>query len=154
MRHCLVVAVTIGLLSSLASAGSKAPPKATPTAASLVSEQLIQPLAAKDRKQSKFSRARLPPAERRVRVVDERPQQDSAGNAFYAFAVDARYGWSHEDDEDRWDKDTITGCVYPARGQVFIKRGNAYHPAAAATGKKTKSAPAGTCTAATQLSAR
>jgi hypothetical protein len=150
MRQHLLVAVTLVLTSSLASAGSKP----APTTVSLVTEQLIQPLAAKDHNQSKFSRARLPPSERRVRVLDEKPQQDSAGNAFFAFAVDARHGWGDAKDDASWSKAAITGCVYPGSGEVFIKRGNAFHPAAAAVGKKTKAAPERTCHAATQLSAR
>lgn len=150
MRHRLLVAVTLVLTSSLASAGSKP----APTTVSLVNERLIQPLAQKDHNQSKFSRARLPPSERRVRVLDEKPQQDSAGNAFFAFAVDARHGWGEAKDEANWSKAAITGCVYPDSGEVFIKRGNAFHPAAAAVGKKTKAAPERTCHAATQLSAR
>jgi hypothetical protein len=149
MRHRLLVAVTLALTSSLTSAGSST----TPTTVALVHEKLIQPLAAKERDQSKFSRARLPPAERRVRLLDDKPQQDSAGEAFYAFAVDARHGWG-DDDEANWSKNAITGCVYPGRGEVFIKRGNAYHPATAAVGKKTKPAPERTCHVATQLSAR
>jgi hypothetical protein len=149
MRHRLLVAVTLVLTSSLASAGSSAEPKTV----ALVNERLIQPLAAKDRDQSKFSRARLPPSERRVRVLDEKPQQDSAGDTFFAFAVDARHGWGDDTDKN-WNKAAITGCVYPSRGEVFIKRGNAFHPATAAVGKKTKAAPDRTCHAATQLSRR
>lgn len=136
-------------MSSLASAGSNPTPKSV----SLVNDQLIQPLASKERSRSKFSRARLPAAERRVRVLDEKPKRDSAGNDFFAFAVDARHGWGDADDAS-WDKAAITGCVYPERGEVFIKRGKAYHPAVAAIGKKTKAAPEGTCHAAAQLSKR
>jgi hypothetical protein len=153
MRHRLLVAVTIALTSSLASAGSSGS-SATPKTASLVTERIIQPLAAKEREQSKFSRARLPAAERRVRMLDDNPQQDSAGDAFFAFAIDARHGWGDDDGEAKWTKATITGCVYPARGEVFIKRGKVFHPAAAAIGKKTKAAPERTCHAATQVSAR
>jgi hypothetical protein len=150
MRHRLFAALALVLMSSLASAGSNPAPKST---ASLVTERLIQPLAAKERDQSKFSRARLPPAERRVRVLDEKPQQDSAGESFFAFAVDSRQGWG-DDDDANWTKAAITGCVYPGSGEVFIKRGKAFHPAAAAIGKKTKAAPERTCHAATQVSAR
>jgi hypothetical protein len=125
----------------------------TPKTVALVNEKLIQPLAHKEENQGKFSRARLPPAERRVRIVDDKPQQDSAGAAFFAFAVDARHGWSDQD-EANWSKATIVGCVYPDRGEVFIKRGSAFHPAAAAIGKKTKAAAERTCQAATRLSAR
>ncbi len=119
----------------------------------MINDKLIQPLAAKERDQSKFSRARLPPSERRVRMLDKEPQQDSAGDAFYTFAIDARHGWG-DSDEDNWTKAAITGCVYPGRGEVFIKRGSGFHPAQAAVGKKTKAAPDRTCHAATQLSAR
>lgn len=89
-----------------------------------------------------------------MRLLDDKPQQDSAGEAFYAFAIDARHGWGDDDGEASWSKNAITGCVYPGRGEVFIKRGHAYHPATAAIGKKTKPAPERTCRAATQLSVR
>jgi len=89
-----------------------------------------------------------------VRVLDAKPQIDSAGNAFFAFAIDARYGWGGDEGEARWTKNVFTGCVYPGHGDVFIKRGDAYHPAIAALGKKTKPAPADTCHAAAQVGAR
>lgn len=139
------------LTSSLASAGSKAAPN---PAVALVTDQVVQPLAAKEQNQSKFSRARLPAAERRVRVLDEKPQSDSKGDTFVTFAIDARHGWANEDKEEGWTKAAITGCVYQSRSEVFIKRGKAFHPAAAAVGKKTKAAPDATCRAAAQLSAR
>jgi hypothetical protein len=128
--------------------------KAAPTTVSLVSDKLIRPLAAKEREQSKFSRAALPPSERRVRMLDDKEQTDSAGNSFFAFAIDARHGWSDDDGEANWTKSAITGCVYLSKGEVFIKRGKAFHPAIAALGKKTKAAPEGTCRAVTQVSVR
>lgn len=147
MRHYLLVAVTIVLASGLASAESK------PDSVALVNQRLVQPLVAKEREQSKFSRARPAPTERRVRILDEKPRQDSAGAAFLTFAIDARHGWG-DDDAANWTKAAMTGCVYPDSGEVFIKRGNAFHPATAALGKKTKAAPERTCHAAAQLSAR
>ncbi|MGE0550320.1 MAG: hypothetical protein AB7O24_03640 [Kofleriaceae bacterium] len=150
MRNHLVIAVTIALTSSLASAGSNTPP----TTADIVKEKLVQPLVAKERKQSKFSRARLPPQERRIRVVDAQPQLDSTGAAFFAFAIDAKHGWAEDDSAESWQRAAITGCVYPASGEVFIKRGKAFHPAEAALGKKTKASAETTCHAAAQLSAR
>ena len=87
-----------------------------------------------------------------MRVLDDKAQQDSAGQAFFTFAIDARHGWA--DDDSAWTKAAITGCVYVGRGEVFIKRGNAFHPAIAALGKKTKAAPDGTCHSAAQVSAR
>jgi hypothetical protein len=153
MRHHLVVVVaTLAVTPSLASAGSETKPK---SAVALVTERLVQPLVAKERDQSKFSRARLPPSERRVRVLDEKPQNDSAGESFVTFAIDARHGWGNDEkDEESWSKAVITGCVYPSRGDVFIKRGKAFHPAAAAVGKKTKAAPEATCRGVTAVSAR
>jgi hypothetical protein len=160
MRH-LVVTLSLVLASSLASAGSDSAPVAAnapakpiaSTTVSLVNDKLIVPLAAKDSERSKFSRARLPPSERRVRILDQKPQQDSAGNAFYTFAIDQRHGWG-KDDEANWTKASLTGCVYPGSSAVFIKRGNSFHPAIAALGKKTKAAPTSTCSPAAQLSAR
>ena len=149
MRNRLFVLATLVLTSSLASAGSKAEPN---PAVALVTDQVVQPLAAKDDSRSKFSRARLPPSERRVRLLEEK-QQDSAGNTFVTFAIDQRHGWAN-DEKEGWTKAAITGCVYPSRGEVFIKRGKAFHPAAAAVGKKTKAAPESTCVGAPQVSAR
>jgi hypothetical protein len=157
MRHRLFVAAIV-LTSSLASAESDRAPRqaaAAPTTSktvALVNERLVQPLAEKEESRSKFSRARLPPSERRVRMLDEKPRQDTGGDAFYTFAIDARHGWGEAKEDANWSKATITGCVYPDRGEVFIKRGNAFHPAAAAIGKKTKAAPESTCQAAPQLS--
>jgi len=89
-----------------------------------------------------------------VRLVDAEPQRDATGASFVSFAVDARRGWGDAKDEASWTKAAITGCVYPELGTVFIKRGTAFHPAAAAMGKKTKAAPESTCHAAAQVSAR
>ena len=147
MRLSLLAAVLV-LSSNLASAGSE------PTATSLVNEKLIQPLAAKDSDRSKFSRARPMPSERRVRIVDATPQTDAAGSSFFTFAIDERHGWADAKDEASWNKATMTGCVYVDRKEVFIKRGNAFHPASAAVGKKTKAAPESTCHAAAAVSVR
>lgn len=147
MRRYLFIVTTIALTSSLALAESDS----APTAVSLVEAQVLAPLAAKDGHRSKFSRSRLSPSERRVRVLDKTPQRDSAGKAFVAFEIDERRGWHSS--EDNWNTATISGCVYSERGDVFIKRGNAFHPAAAALGKKTKAAPNTTCHPVTQLSA-
>jgi hypothetical protein len=149
MRLSLFAAAIV-LSSTLASAGSNADSKAT----TLVNERLIQPLAAKEQDRSKFSRARPAPSERRVRFVDDTPQHDTAGDAFLTFAIDEHHGWSDSASDENWTKSTMTGCVYVDRGEVFIKRGNAFHPAAAAVGKKTKAAPERTCHAAEAVSAR
>lgn len=92
-----------------------------------------------------------PPSERRVRILDKNPQRDSVGEPFVRFAVDSRDGWDDSNDA-HWNHAVITGCAYPERGQVFVKRGTAFHPATAALGKKTKPAPSLTCMPAAQVS--
>ena len=149
MRHYLLAAATLVLTSSLALAGSSPESNAT----TLVNDKLVQPLAAKERDQGKFSRARPAPAERRVRL-EGKPQQDSAGATFLTFAIDERQGWSDASDDANWNKAKLTGCVYPELGDVYIKRGNAFHPAIAALGKKTKAAPERTCHASAAIRAR
>jgi hypothetical protein len=110
----------------------------------VVQKKLLQPLAMKEREHSKFSRARLPPQERRLRL--QQAATDAAGATFYVFAVDDRHGFAEE--SDAWNTDVIVGCVYPERTEVFVKRGDEHRPAALLLGKKAKAAPAGTCAAA------
>ena len=45
------------------------------------------------------------------------------------FAVDVRFGGSE------WRED-IAGCVYQGSGDIFVKRGDGYRPAAFLFGKK------------------
>lgn len=132
-------------------AASGSPPAAkspeAKAAVALVGSELMQPLARKESKVSKFSRARLPPEERRVRILDEQPRKDTEGNAFVRFAVDESHGFytGANADESRWQQDIITGCVYLDRSQVFVKRGDEYRPAAFLLGKKLKAAAESTC---------
>ncbi len=104
---------------------------------------LVEPLAAKEDRQSKFSRARMPPQERRVRI-GEKPATDAEGRIFYTFSIDARHGFL--DDDAGWRLSAHTGCVYPEDRQVFVKVGEAVRPAAFLLGKKLKPAAATTCT--------
>jgi hypothetical protein len=115
------------------------------TAEALVRRDLVQPLAAKEGTRSKFSRASLPPQERRVRILDDQPGKDAEGIAFVRFAVDARHGFAAADDESQWRLAAIVGCVYLDRNQVFVKRGNEYRPAAFLLGKNVKAAAGTTC---------
>lgn len=102
----------------------------------------------KEEQRSRFSRMRLPPQERRVRVLDETPKTDAKGGEFYAFAVDARHGWMDEDAKNTWREATMTGCVYPATGAIFVKSGDQHRPAEFMLGKKVKATEAHVCTAA------
>lgn len=118
-------------------------------AAAIVQKLLVTPLRAKEAKQSRFSRARLPPQARRVRMLDE--HKDSAGATYFSFAIDTRYGVG---DGDEWEKDSTTGCVYVAKQEVFVKLGERYRPAAVLLGKKVDPADARVCTPGAELSKR
>jgi hypothetical protein len=120
------------------------------TALALVSSDLIEPLAVKEGSRSKFSRARLPAQERRVRILDDHARKDARGAEFVRFAVDARHGYQ-ADDEANWRKDAITGCVYLERSQIFVKKGDQFRPAAFLLGKNLKAAPDTTCKSVEQV---
>ncbi|HKA87618.1 MAG TPA: hypothetical protein VKE22_08130, partial [Haliangiales bacterium] len=104
------------------------------SAAAVVQRVLIRPLAAKEDDQSRFSRARLPAQERRVRV-DGETHVDASGKEYLTFAVDARHGLLPANSDEGWRRDAITGCVYVDGGDVFVKSGDKYRPAAFLLGK-------------------
>lgn len=149
--------LSIALLftSTLAFANPPTPKADTPAptpvqdeAAKVVQTKLVQPLTAKEGERSRFSRARMPPQARRVRVLDAEPKKDSSGAAYMAFAVDARHGFAVldvDDDDKGWRKDTLTGCVYVQSGEVFIKRGDDFMAAAMLLGKKSPAPAAHVC---------
>jgi hypothetical protein len=99
---------------------------------------LLQPLA--ERSSSRFSRSRPPPRESRVRVTQTTLSRDRQGREFVPFSVDVRFG------SGEWQLDDIVGCAYRASGNLFIKNGEAYFPAALLLGKKVGAAP-GVCEA-------
>ena len=148
---CLALCVLFLSSSTPASATPPEAPPETPTmtptmtaVSKLVQNKLLKPLASKEDERSKFSRARMPPQERRVRVLGAETSTDAKGQAFVAFAVDSRHGYV-EVDEKNWRKDTITGCVYPGSGEIFITQGEHHRPASMLLGKKTKDAPDHVC---------
>jgi len=116
-------------------------------ATSVVEKQLVRPLAAKEASRSRFSRAYIPPQARRVRILDSARSTDGRGAEFVAFAVDESSGRRARlpDDSDHWRKDVIVGCVYPARDEVFIKRGDKFVGADLLLGKKTAAADDTVC---------
>jgi hypothetical protein len=105
-----------------------------------VEAAIIQPLAAIEAKRSRFSRARPPPRERRIRVTQTALTTDKQGRGFVTFAIDG--GFAGE-----WQQNDIVGCAYRASGALFIKRGSAYFPAALLLGKNVDPV-AGVCQAA------
>lgn len=123
-------------------------PMAEATATVVVEKQLVKPLAEKEARRSRFSRSYIPPLARRVRVLDGERSTDGRGAEFAAFAVDERSGVFARhaaDDSSRWRKDAIVGCVYPARDEIFIKRGDKFFDAGLLLGKRTAAADDTVC---------
>lgn len=102
-----------------------------------VEDALLKPLVAKEKERSRFSRARLPPRERRVRVTQTTTTRDASDREYVAFAVDVRFG-------DQWEDNDIVGCAYPQTGALFVKLGDEYRPADVLLGKSGDPAP-GVC---------
>jgi hypothetical protein len=155
MNRLLPLATLLSSTLALATSPEPKPEAQTPTQVSaeqVVQAKVLKPLAARELERSRFSRARLPPQARRVRVIDAEAKKDSGGAAFVAFAVDARHGFDLEDEDGlprkadgAWRKDTITGCVYVESGAVFVKRGEEFRPAEVLLGKKTKPSASHVC---------
>jgi hypothetical protein len=106
----------------------------------VVEKQLVKPLADKEARRSRFTRAYIPPQTRRVRVLDSQRSTDGRGAEFVAFAVDERSGKFAPragDDSGHWRQDAIVGCVYPAREEVFIRRGDKFFAVGLLLGQKT-----------------
>jgi len=114
------------------------------SATAVVQRVLVKPLAAKEDDQSRFSRARLPAQERRVRV-DGELHKDASGKEYLTFAVDARHGLLPADSQEGWRRDAIVGCVYVDGGDVFVKSGDKFRPAAFLLGKNVKPAADAIC---------
>ena len=106
-----------------------------------VDTALVKPLAKQEQSGSRFSRSRPPPRERRVRVTQSAARVDKRGNAFVTFAVDVRFG------SGEWSENDIVGCAYRGSGELFVKSGESYRPAAFLLGKNVEPV-AGVCEAA------
>ncbi len=103
-----------------------------------IADGLLRPLARKDEDRSKFSRARMPPRERRTRVLADTLSRDAKNRGFVSFVIDVRYG-------DEWTEN-VTGCVYEGSGAIYVAVGDEYRPAAFLLGKKAE-AVSGVCVA-------
>jgi hypothetical protein len=93
-----------------------------------VEKGLVEPLAQKEKERSRFSRARMPPQARRVRVTQTAVTLDASGRSYMAFAVDVRRG-------TEWTENDVVGCAYTQTGALFVKRGTEYRPAEFLLGK-------------------
>ncbi len=136
MKYLPVFSWCLLALSFVPSRASADDPSPVERARRQVEVGLLEPLAARESKR-RFSRERPPPHERRVRVTDSALVRDAHGREFLPFAVDIRYAAD-------WQANDIVGCAYPENGKLFVKRGDAYFPAALMLGKETEPV-AGVC---------
>jgi hypothetical protein len=110
------------------SASPSAGPGSEAEVSQLVEAAVLKPLAQREDARSRYSRVRMPPAARQVRVLDGRPEKDSQGRTFVRFAVD-------EKRFAEWKRSAMVGCAYPDDRAVFIKRGERVESAATYLGK-------------------
>jgi len=75
-----------------------------------------------------------------VRVIEATGTPDNSGRQFLPFAIDVRFG-------SEWHEKDIVGCAYTGSGDLFVKIGDAYRPAAFLLGKNVEPV-AGACEAA------
>lgn len=94
-----------------------------------VQDGLVRPLVQQEEGRGRFSRGRPPPRERRVRVIQATTTMDKRGREFVPYAVDVRFG------DGEWQKADIVGCAYRQTGELFVKNGDEYRPAAFLLGK-------------------
>jgi hypothetical protein len=128
-------AFALSLVPSLASADE---PSLGEWAQHRVEDGLVKPLT--ELESHRFSRARPPPRERRVRVLQPTAALDKGGRPFVSFAVDVRFG-------AEWHENDILGCAYTGSGDLYVKRGDTYRPASFLLGKN-DGPVAGVCEAA------
>jgi hypothetical protein len=119
----------LSLVPSLASADE---PSLVEWTQRRVDEGIVSPVV--EREGSRFKRVRPPPRERRIRVTGAALMRDKQGRDFIPFAVDVRFA-------SDWQLNDIVGCAYRVSGDLFVKLGDAYFPAAVLLGKRV--APAG-----------
>ena len=108
-------------LSSIPSLAPADEPTITERAQLRVETGLVKPLT--ERESNRFSRARPAPRERRVRITSPTMSTDKSGRSFLPFAIDVRFG-------SDWRENDVVGCVYTPNGDIFVKRGDSYRPAA------------------------
>ena len=106
---------------------------------SIVEAKLLAPLKKHEEERSRFSRARLPPSLRRVRILNKTPQSDAQGHRFLSFAVDQVHSFKggKQVNEASWIKNTIQGCLYPEAQKVLVYWGKNYYDPSVLWGVKT-----------------
>ena len=127
------------VLSSVPSLASADEPSVVDWARRRVEIGLVAPLAQQEN--HRFSRGRPPPRQRRVMVTNATATVDKNGRSFVPFAIDVRFI------SEEWQKDDIVGCIYLGKGDLFVKKGDPFRPAAFLLGKHVEPV-AGVCEAA------
>lgn len=114
-------------------------------ARAIVEKDLLRPLALKESRASRFTRAMLPATARRVQISEGARGTDADGRAFVSFVVEEHRGYElEEDDADeaaaaKWKKGFV-GCVYPDTKEIFVKKGAGYQPGSLLLGKRNATA--------------
>ena len=140
--RCLRWLLSCVLLSALhASTASADEPSLAAWAMNRVQLEVVRAIDIRDSRSSRFSRARPVPRQRRVRIVRASTVRDQLGRQFIRFAIDVRFGASN------WKTDDVVGCIYTPAGDVYVKSGGVYRPAAFLEGKRVAVVP-GACRAA------
>jgi hypothetical protein len=137
MKNTVICALSaiFGLTASVARASDPAA-----SARTTVEKVLTEPLAQREARQARFSRAAIAPRTRVARILDERAHRDLRGAEFFAFTIDERRGL-----RGALTRDAVKGCVYPTSGEVFVVRGDSHYPAGLLLGKTSKKAEAHVC---------
>jgi hypothetical protein len=127
LQYCAIEACALVLTLVPSFAKADEPPPAAKVQAR-VEEGLLKPLAEQEKSRSRFSRARMPPRERRARVTQVTPTRDPSGRQFMAFALDVKYG-------SEWRENDVVGCAYLDNRDLFVKLGSEYRPSAVLLGQ-------------------
>ena len=138
MKNLCALSYCVFALSFVPSLATADEPSLVEWTQQRVAAGILKPLA--QRASSRFSRVRPRPHEQRVRVPQQILSRDKQGREFVAFSVDVRFG------DGVWREDDLVGCAYRTSGNLFVKVGEAYFPAAFLFGKSVAPLP-GACQA-------
>ena len=132
LRWLSVSALMVSLVPGIASADE---PSVVARMQTHVEADFLKPLVAHDVEVSSFSRMRMPPRERRLRMTATTTSRDQAGQEFLTFAIDGKIA------KGSWHENDIVGCVYPEKGEMFVKLGADFRPAAVMLGTAADAVP-------------
>ncbi len=138
LRWLSVSVLALSLVPGLASADE---PSLATRMQEHVDADFLKPLIAHEQETSRFSRMRMPPRERRLRMTATTTSRDASGQTFLPFAIDAKPSGGS------WQENEIVGCVYTEKGGMFVKLGDSFRPSSFYLGVTADPVP-GVCRAA------